>query len=159
MGASASGLEGTGVGASRRSTTLGPERKGFGSIPIRAWKYGQESFLDVLAGRRLLQSAAGRDGRRTGDAPESTGNGQSEEYSAANGNDGWFRRGDCASATGRCLCPRLQPLAGLWVSHRGLAGLVPLSRNLVWRSLPFLRPRIWHWLVRRLWVGLGPLGV
>ena len=40
-----------------------------------------------------------------------------------------------------------------------VAGVVPVSRNLVWRPVPLVRSRLRNRLVRRFWMGLGSLGI
>jgi hypothetical protein len=39
-----------------------------------------------------------------------------------------------------------------------VAGMVPVSRNLVWRPVPLVRNRLRNRLVRRFWMGLGIIG-
>ncbi len=50
-----------------------------------------------------------------------------------------------------------------WLVYGGpdlsVAGLVCLSWNLVWRTLPVIRTWFWNRLVRRFWLGLGTLGI
>ena len=41
----------------------------------------------------------------------------------------------------------------------GVAGVVPVSRNLVWRPVPLVRSRLRNRLLRRFWMGLGSLGI
>ena len=40
----------------------------------------------------------------------------------------------------------------------GVAGMVSVSRNLVWRPVSVVRNRFWDWLLRRLRMGLGAWG-
>ncbi len=57
------------------------------------------------------------------------------------------------------LCSGIRSVADLRISHRGLAGMVSVSWNLVWRPVFFVRTRLRNRLVRRLWLGLGTLGI
>jgi len=45
-----------------------------------------------------------------------------------------------------------------WMVYGG-PGMVPVPRNLVWRPISLLGARLRHWLLRRLWMGLGELGI
>jgi len=49
-------------------------------------------------------------------------------------------------------------MARLWRSHRGVAGMVRVSRNLVWRAVPVVRSRLRNRILRRIRVGLASLG-
>src|SRR5579859_1394658 len=75
LGAKPSGFEGRRSGAGRGPRALGPKRQGPRRIPLCAREYGQESLLDLLPGRRVLQPATGCDGRHSGDAPEGRASG------------------------------------------------------------------------------------
>ena len=55
--------------------------------------------------------------------------------------------------------PAYDPWVVYGDSDRGMAGLVPISRNLVWRSLSLLRSRLRHRLLCGVWMGLGSLGI
>ena len=78
-------LERRRVGSGDRPTAVGPQRQGAHGIPVGPGQYGQESLLDVLPGRRLLQSATGCHGCRASDAPAGASGGQSAVHSSANG--------------------------------------------------------------------------
>jgi hypothetical protein len=58
-----------------------------------------------------------------------------------------------------CLRSCLRSLAGLWISHRGLARLVSLPWNLVWRPVSVVWAGLRNRLVRRFRMGLGSLGI
>ena len=87
MAASTPRFAGRRFGSSRGPATLGSERQGAHCISIRPWKHGQEPSLDLITGRRLLQSARGRDECRSSDAPAGAGSGQSADHASANGGD------------------------------------------------------------------------
>ena len=55
--------------------------------------------------------------------------------------------------------PAYDPWDGLRRSPHGVAGMVPISRNLVWRPVPVIWDGFWNRLLRRLWVGLESLGM
>ena len=55
--------------------------------------------------------------------------------------------------------PAYDPWDGLRGSPHGVAGMVPVSRNLVWRPVPFVRDGFWSRLLRGFWVGLESLGM
>ena len=57
------------------------------------------------------------------------------------------------------LRPRIRPVDGLRRTHRSLAGMVPVSRDLVWRPVSRFWTRLRHRLLRGFWMGLGPLGI
>src|SRR5450432_3974212 len=68
VGAGTSGFEGRRFGTSCGPATLGPQRQSPRCISVRPRKYGQEPLMDVLSGRRLLQSGRRNNGRRADDA-------------------------------------------------------------------------------------------
>ena len=84
MGASASRSEGRRSGAGGGPATLGSERQGARCVSVRARKHGQESFLDVIPGRRLLQSATGCDECHASDAPAGASRRAILKHAAAN---------------------------------------------------------------------------
>ena len=146
------------AGASSRSTELGSQRESPHRLSHRPRQYGQESFLDLFARRRLLQPATGRDGRGSGNATESATNRQPQIHAATNCRTAGpqHRHPTCRSANR--LRPGIRSVARLRLSDHSVALLVPISRDLVSAVRVFTSASVWYRLLRRLWLGLAQTG-
>src|SRR5580692_1502220 len=115
--------------------------------------------MDVIAGRCLLQPAEGCDGCGAGDAAKSGRGRQSEDYTAANGYGPGLGYRDRAYRSGCGLRSGIRSVAGLRISGGGMAGMVSVPWNLVWRAVSFIRTWVRNRVVWRVWMGMGSLGI
>ena len=85
--------------------------------------------------------------------------GDLKDHAAAKRHDGWFDDRYSAGESRCGLRPGLRSVGGLRRSHPAVARLVSLPWNLVRRPVSFVRPRLRNRIFRRLWLGLGKLGI
>src|SRR5258706_375849 len=111
MAATAFRSEGFGPGPDSRPAVLGSERESAHAVPFGHGKHGQESFLDLSAGRRLYEPSAGRAQRSPGNAPACAGSRELAEYQPADGDNAEPNDGNSTGRPSSRLRARIRSVA------------------------------------------------
>jgi len=159
MAASKSEFDRRRAGASREPAALGSEREGAYGVSFGSGEYGQESIVDLIAGRRLLQPAERCDERDSGDAAEGAAGGHAAVDAATNHNDARLDDRHSAGQSDGGLRARVRSVGGLRIPNLAVALLVSVPRNLVRRTVSLVRHWIRHWVLWGLRVGMVSLGI